>query len=145
MKKMLIALFAVFAFASPMLVAQEIEEPPQVEEAAEAEAAEAEEPAPPAGPSALWEFIGLLVNGGLSMALVQFFRRIKLLSLIPAFLRPVLAGGIGIGVSALTAYVLTNFGVELDLSAIVAFFAAGGGASMLFGMGKELGVVKHEG
>ena len=48
-------------------------------------------------PSALWEFIGLLTSGGLVAALLQLFRRINLLSIIPDWLRPVLAGGVGIG------------------------------------------------
>jgi len=104
-----------------------------------------EEPPVPPEPSALWEFIGILLSGGLVTALLQLFRRFKLLSLIPDWLRPVLAGGIGIGASLLTTFVLANFGIELDLSAIVAFFGAGGGATALFAMGKNLGYLSSKG
>ncbi len=99
---------------------------------------------PPAA-SATWEFVGILISGGLVAALLQLFRRINLLSLIPDWLRPVLAGGVGIGTTWLTAYALANFGIELDLSAIVAFFGAGGGATALFAIGKNLGLLNSAG
>jgi len=124
MRKLLL-LIVLLLFATGAALAQEGELPPE--------------------PSALWEFIGILFSGGLVAALLQFFRRIKLLSFIPDWLRPVLAGGIGIGTTALTAYVLANFGVELDLSPIVSFFGAGGGAAALFAMGKNLGFLNSEG
>ncbi len=104
-----------------------------------------EEPPVPPEPSALWEFIGILMGGGLVTAVLQLARRFKLLSLIPDWLRPVLAGGVGIGTMWLTAFVLANFGVELDLSAIAAFFGAGGGATALFAVGKNLGFLSSKG
>ncbi len=96
-------------------------------------------------PSAGWEFLGILISGGLVAALLQLFRRINLLGFVPDWLRPVLAGGVGIGTTWLTAYVLANFGIELDLSSIVAFFGAGGGATALFAMGKNLGFLDSAG
>lgn len=99
----------------------------------------------PPEPSVVWEFIGILFSGGLVAALLQLFRRINLLSLIPDWLRPALAGGVGIGTTWLTVYVLANFGITLDLSAIVAFFGAGGGATALFAMGKNLGFLNSAG
>ena len=96
-------------------------------------------------PSTAWEFIGILISGGLVAALLQLFRRMNLLSLIPSWLRPVLAGGVGIGTAWLTAYALANFGIDLDLSAVVAFFGAGGGATALFAMGKNLGLLNSAG
>ncbi len=106
--------------------------------------AQGEPPVPPE-PSGLWDFIGILFSGGFVSALLQLFRRIGLLSLIPDWLRPILAGGLGIGTTWLTAYVLANFGIELDLSAIVSFFGAGGGATALFAMGKNLGWLSSKG
>lgn len=103
------------------------------------------EPPPPAEPSAGWEFLALAFSSGITTALVQLFRRINLLSLIPDFLRPVIAGVVGIGATALTAFVLQRYGVELDLNAIVAFFGAGGGATALFGIGKNLGLLNSKG
>lgn len=104
-----------------------------------------EEPPVPPEPSALAEFITILFSGGVVTALLQLFRRINLLTLIPGWLRPILAGGIGIGAVAATAYLLENFGIVVDLSPIVAFFGAGGGATALFSMGKELGKLNHQG
>lgn len=110
-----------------------------------AKAEEVESSASPVEPSAMWEFVGLLFSAGLTTALLQLFRRLKLLSLIPAFFRPVLAGVVGIGTAALSAYMLTKYGVEIDLSAIVAFFGAGGGATALFAIGKEFNFLNSRG
>jgi hypothetical protein len=96
-------------------------------------------------PSISWEFISLLFSGGLVIAFLQLLRRMKVLRYIPALFRPVVAGIIGIGTTALSAYLLANFGIEVDLSAIVAFFGAGGGATALFATGKELGLLNSEG
>lgn len=104
-----------------------------------------DEPPVPPEPSALAEFITLLFSGGVVTALLQLFRRINLLTLIPGWLRPVLAGAIGIGAAAATTYLLENFGIGVDLSPIVAFFGAGGGATALFAIGKELGRLNHSG
>lgn len=106
--------------------------------------AQGEPPVPPE-PSAFWEFIGLIFNAGFVAALLQLFRRIGFLSLIPDWLRPILAGGVGIATTWLTAFVLAEFGIELDLSAIAAFFGAGGGATALFAMGKNLGWLSSRG
>jgi len=104
-----------------------------------------EEPPVPPEPSALAEFITLLFSGGVVTALLQLLRRLNVLTLIPGWIRPVLAGGIGIGAVWVTAYLLENFGIVVDLSEIVAFFGAGGGATALFAMGKELGKLNHAG
>ena len=56
-----------------------------------------------------------------------------------------LAGVIGIGTTAASAYLLSNFGIEVDLSAIAAFFGAGGGATALFAIGKNLGLLTSKG
>ncbi len=90
----------------------------------------------PEMPSALAEFLGLLFSGGLTMALVQLLRRLGVVDKVPGFVRPLIAAGIGFG----AVWLSQRLGVPIDLSPIAALFAAGGGASLLFGIGKEVKV-----
>lgn len=92
----------------------------------------------PEEPSALAEFIGLLFSGGLTVAIVQLLRRLGIVNKVPGFLRPVIAAAIGFGAVALSNYL----GIVVDLSPIAALFAAGGGATWLFDVGKEAGLFK---
>lgn len=101
-----------------------------------------QDPEPPAGPSAGGEFVGLTFSAGLTMALVQLLRRTGAVDLVPGFVRPLIAVAIGFG-----AVYLSNLlpGITIDLSPIAALFAAGGGASLFFGIGKEAGFLKSSG
>lgn len=87
----------------------------------------------PVGPAAWAEFIALSLGSGVTVAVVQLLRKLGVVSLIPAFLRPIIAMGIGLAAVKLSAFL----GVTVDLSALQAIFA-GGGATALFGIGKEL-------
>lgn len=86
-------------------------------------------------PSTGGEFVGLTFSAGLTMAIVQLLRRTGAVDKVPGFLRPLIAGAIGFG-----AIYVSNLlpGVTIDLSPIATLFAAGGGASLFFGMGKEI-------
>lgn len=98
----------------------------------------AQDTPPPAEPSALAEFIGLLFSSGLTVAVVQLIRRTGVVDLVPGFIRPLIAAGIGIG----AVYLSNAIGITVDLSPIAALFGAGGGATLLFGLGKEAGLLK---
>ena len=87
-------------------------------------------------PSVGAEFLGLLFSSGLTMALVQLLRRLGVVDLVPAFTRPLIAAVIGFG----AVYLSNLIGVSIDLSPIAGLFAAGGGSTLLFGIGKELGL-----
>ena len=89
---------------------------------------------PPAGPSAVQEFIGLLFSGGLTVALVQLLRRLGVVGMVPGFVRPLIAAGVGLA----AVWLSNQIGIQVDLSPIAALFAAGGGSTLLFGMMKEL-------
>lgn len=97
----------------------------------------AQEP-PPTDPSTLAEFVGLLFSSGLTVAIVQLLRRTGAVDAIPGFVRPLIAAGIGIG----AVYLSNALGIQIDLSPIAALFGAGGGAAILFGIGKEAGLLK---
>ena len=87
-------------------------------------------------PSAGAEFVGLLFSSGLTMGFVQFLRRLGVVGFVPAFARPLIAAAIGFG----AVYLSNLIGVTIDLSPIAGLFAAGGGSTLLFGIGKEWGL-----
>lgn len=98
----------------------------------------AQDTPPPTEPSTLAEFVGLLFSSGLTVALVQLLRRTGAVDAVPGFIRPLIAAGIGIG----AVYLSNALGIQIDLSAIAALFGAGGGATLLFAIGKEAGLLK---
>lgn len=94
----------------------------------------------PAEPAVWAEFIALSLGSGVAVAVVQVLRRLGLVALVPSFLRPILAMGVGVLAVKLSAIL----GVTVDLSALEALFA-GGGATAIFGIGKELGLFDSKG
>ncbi len=95
--------------------------------------------------SLMAEFVTFLFGGGLTAAIVQLLRRIGILNYIPALVRPMLAGFIGIGAMTASEYLASTFGILIDFSPIVELFGGGGGAMALFSMGKEAGVLTSKG
>lgn len=100
-----------------------------------------DDPPPADDPSAGAEFVGLTFSAGLTVAVVQLIRRTGIVNKVPGFVRPLVAAVIGLG----AVYLSNLLGIEIDLSPIAALFAAGGGASLLFGVGKEAGLLKSSG
>ena len=94
------------------------------------------------GPSAGGEFVGLTLSAGLTVAFVQLIRRRGLVDKVPGVLRPAIVAVLGLGGVYLSGLIP---GVEIDLSPIASLFAAGGGASLLFGIGKAAGFLKSSG
>lgn len=92
-------------------------------------------------PNLAKEFVGLLFSGGATVALLQLIRRTGIVATVPGWARPLIATAIGFGAVSLSSYL----GMTVDLSSIEALFAGGGGATLLFALGKELGFLKSTG